>query len=122
MPKLKVYYNSACPVCNAGIADQRRRMSGGEMEVEWIDIDADANAVCEIGANREFVRKRLHVVDETGNILVGAQAFAALWRHTQGQGMWARIIGLPLVGSASALLYNVFAAGLYRWNRLHKRW
>jgi predicted DCC family thiol-disulfide oxidoreductase YuxK len=122
MRKLKVFYNSACPVCRAGIQGQMRRMSNGEAEVEWTDIHADAEAVCEIGADREFVRKRLHVVDETGAVRVGAQAFVVLWRHTQGQGVWARIVGLPLVSAASALFYNVFAAGLYRWNRWHKRW
>ena len=38
------------------------------MQVEWIDIHRDAEAVYEIGAEREFVRERLHVVDENGDI------------------------------------------------------
>jgi hypothetical protein len=27
--RTRVYYNSACPVCNAGIAYQRRKLEGG---------------------------------------------------------------------------------------------
>ncbi|MGH8588498.1 MAG: DUF393 domain-containing protein, partial [Gammaproteobacteria bacterium] len=35
----KVYYNSACPVCNAGIKDQRRRMEACGIEgIEWVDV------------------------------------------------------------------------------------
>lgn len=56
MPKVKVYYNSACPVCDAGIKDQRQRMEFCGTQVEWIDIHKDADAVCEISAEREFVR------------------------------------------------------------------
>ena len=38
MSKVSVYYNSACPVCNAGIGAQRRRMQSCNVDVEWIDI------------------------------------------------------------------------------------
>jgi hypothetical protein len=35
----KVYYNSACPVCNAGIKDQRQRMEAcGLKDIEWVDV------------------------------------------------------------------------------------
>ena len=82
MSKVKVYYNSACPVCNAGITGQRRRMDECPVQVEWIDIHSNAEAVNEIGADREFVRERLHVVDENGEIRIGADAFDAFWRRT----------------------------------------
>jgi len=120
MSKLKVYYNSACPVCNAGIAGQKRRMEG--CEVQWIDIHADENAVCEINAEREFVRERLHVVDENGETKIGADAFETLWRHTKGQQLLARLTRLPGINTVSRWLYNGFAAGLYSWNRRKGRW
>jgi hypothetical protein len=78
MAKVKVYYNSACPVCNAGITGQRERMAGCGTDVDWIDIHRDAKAANEIGAEREFVRERLHVVDESGKVRIGAEAFEAL--------------------------------------------
>jgi hypothetical protein len=42
----KVYYNSACPVCSAGIKDQRRRMEAcGIEDIEWVDVHANPEAV-----------------------------------------------------------------------------
>jgi len=122
VPEVKVYYNSACPVCDAGIKDQRQRMESCGTQVEWIDIHKDADAVGEIGAEREFVRERLHVVDERGELKIGADAFEVLWRHTPGQTRCARIMRLPVVRVLSRWLYNAFAAGLYALNRARHRW
>jgi len=120
MSKLKVYYNSACPVCNAGIKGQKGRMEA--CNVEWIDIHSDAAAVDEIGADREFVRERLHVVDERGQLQVGASAFATLWQHTEGQQWLARLVHLPVIRVLVRWLYNAFAAALYAWNRALGHW
>lgn len=122
MDKTRVYYNSACPVCAAGIADQKRRLEGCAAEVEWIDVHADNARAAEIGAELEFVRERLHVVDAAGEKRVGAEAFAALWRITPGQGRLARIGSLPGLRTLLRWAYNGFAALLYRWNRLNRRW
>jgi predicted DCC family thiol-disulfide oxidoreductase YuxK len=122
MSKVRVYYNSACPVCDSGIAGQRRRMEGCPIQIDWIDIHNNADAVKEIGAQREFVRERLHVVDENGYIRIGAEAFEALWSHTPGQEWLARVVRLPIVGILVRWAYNVFAAGLYAWNRVRGRW
>ena len=115
---MKVYYNSACPVCDAGINYQRRRMESCSAQVEWIDIHRSPEALQEIGASQEFVRERLHVLDESGQVRVGAEAFRALWRRTPGQARLAWVLGAPLVNK----LYNVFAAALYAWNRANRRW
>ena len=68
MGELKVYYNGACPVCNAGIHGQMKRMEGCPIDVQWIDIHSQPDRLREIGAQQEFVRERLHVVDETGRL------------------------------------------------------
>ena len=54
MSKVSVYYNSACPVCNAGIGAQRRRMQSCDVDVEWIDIHRNPERLTAIGASREF--------------------------------------------------------------------
>ena len=122
MAKTKVYYNSACPVCAAGIADQRGRMEGCGAAVDWIDVHADNAAAAEVAADLEFVRERLHVVDADGETRVGAEALAALWDLTPGQTRWARFARLPVVRTLLGWLYNAFAAMLYRWNRWNRRW
>ncbi|HMB76130.1 MAG TPA: DUF393 domain-containing protein [Kiloniellaceae bacterium] len=122
MGKTKVYYNSACPVCAAGIKQQRRKLEGCGVDVEWIDVHADNEAVTQIGSDLEFVRERLHVVDETGKTQVGSKAFSALWKLTPGQKRLARTSDWPIVRDLFRWSYNGFAAVLYRWNRLKRRW
>jgi len=122
MAKTKVYYNSACPVCDAGIKQQRRSLDGCDAEVEWIDIHKDNGAVAEIDADLDYVRERLHVVDESGALRVGAEAFSALWTLTPGQEARARLSELPVMRTLIRWAYNGFAAALYRWNRWNGRW
>jgi predicted DCC family thiol-disulfide oxidoreductase YuxK len=117
MAKTKVYYNSACPVCAAGIAGQRGKLDACPVDVEWIDVHSDNAA-----ADLEFVRERLHVVDAAGRTRVGAEAFEALWALTPGQQGLARISALPIVRPLLRWSYYGVAAILYRWNRLNGRW
>jgi predicted DCC family thiol-disulfide oxidoreductase YuxK len=122
MAKTKVYYNSACPVCYAGIKLQRRKLRGCPARVDWIDVHSDNAAAGEIGADLEFVRERLHVVDDSGEIRVGSEAFSALWKLTPHQGWLAGLSALPVIRTLFRWAYNGFAAALYRWNRRRGRW
>lgn len=119
-PKVKVYYNSACPVCNAGIKWQMRR--DGANEMEWGDVHKDNQLVDEIGADLEFVRERLHAVDENGHLQIGFDAILAVWRNAPKDAWKARILSVPVIQQAGRIAYNLFAAGLYRWNRFNKHW
>ena len=118
----KVYYNSACPVCRAGVADQKRRMDKHGVAAEWCDIAATPAAAKEIDAGLDTVRHSLHVVDEHGRLAVGADAFAALWRATPGRRWLARLISAPVVRPIARWLYDRFADRLFAWNRRNGRW
>lgn len=55
----KVYYNSACPVCRAGIKDQRLRMEKcGITSVEWVDVHHYPDAAEDVKSSLELVRER----------------------------------------------------------------
>jgi predicted DCC family thiol-disulfide oxidoreductase YuxK len=119
----KVYYNSACPVCNAGIKDQRQRMEAcGIKDIEWVDVHTNPEAVSEVNASLEQVRERLYVKDSDGQLNVGADAFTRLWSQTRGQRWLAKLLRLPMLRQLTHLAYNVFARLLYRWNRAKGRW
>ncbi len=119
----KVYYNSACPVCNAGIKDQRRRMEAcGIKGIEWIDVHTHPDVVSELGAPLEKVRERLHLKTSAGQIDVGADAFLDLWSQTPGQQWLANLLRLPVLKQLMHLTYNIFARLLYRWNRVKRHW
>lgn len=122
MAKVKVYYNNACPVCAAGIRYQQRKLLGCGASVKWIDVHSDNGAAQEVNADLEFVRERLHLIDNTGNIRVGSEAFLALWTLNPRQRWLANLFGLPIFRSIFRWSYNRFAAVLYRWNRSNARW
>lgn len=86
---LTVYYNSACPVCKAGIEDQRTRMTRRDVRgnVEWVDIACNADVLAPLGLEVEAVRHSLHVVEDgrmRARLHVGADAFLALARASAG--------------------------------------
>lgn len=118
---MKVYYNSACPVCKAGIERQRAR-SYDDGDYCWYDVHLENERVDEIGAELEFVRERLHVVDEYGRLRVGFDAFLAIWRESPGESWKAVLFGWPPLRAVCRGAYNRFAALLYKWNRSHRRW
>ena len=122
--QLIVYYNTKCPVCDAGITQQRSKLRALAKAhvVEWRDINLEPNALFRFGANIEAVRKRLHAVDAQGQLLVGIDVAIAVWRLTPGQAWLATLFDLPVMHGIAALAYNGFAAMLYRWNRGKKHW
>ncbi|MEM9879261.1 MAG: DUF393 domain-containing protein [Pseudomonadota bacterium] len=120
---LKVYYNSACPVCAAGIDRQRRQMAREKpaKSVAWIDIADDPDAVTDLGANIDAVRHSLHVV--SGDALhVGADAFVKLAQATPSQAWLSRIFGSRLLKPLSHFFYDRFADFLFWWNMRKGRW
>ena len=113
-----VYYNSACPVCDAGIAYQRQQMQG--CTVEFVDVHEHAEVADELGIDREFLRERLHVRDGDGRLHVGERAFASLMAQTPGQ-RWLARLTRPLRWLTGPT-YNMVARLIYRWNRRRGNW
>lgn len=118
--KTTVYYNSACPVCRAGVEWEQGRASS--CEIEWIDVHHAPDAVADVGAGLEDVRERLHVRDAEGRVLVGADAVAFVMGTRPTQRWLARLSALPGVRSVMRWAYDPFASVLYRWNRGRGRW
>ncbi|ADJ28591.1 thiol-disulfide oxidoreductase DCC family protein [Nitrosococcus watsonii] len=117
---IKVYYNSACPLCNAGIENQKSKIP--DCHIDWNDVHTQSGVHNEVSPNLELVRKKLHVMDEKGNIKVGIEAFETIWRHSSNEHWKAKIVSLPIVKQISIFLYDMFAEILYRWNRWKQHW
>jgi predicted DCC family thiol-disulfide oxidoreductase YuxK len=120
---LTVFYNTRCPVCDAGINMQQNKLlplvkSG---QVEFRDINLEPDALARFNASLEDIRKRLHALDN-GRLLVGADVALALWRLTPGQGWLAAVLGNPIMLPLTRLGYNLLAEILYAWNRRKGHW
>lgn len=125
MQKIKVYYNSACPVCKAGIASQQCRMAARAddiPEIEWLDVHTRPELAAELGIGLEIVRERLHVVRADGTLRVGTDAFATLFEQTRGQRWLARLLSLTWLRPWAQRAYNALALRLYQWNRNRGHW
>jgi predicted DCC family thiol-disulfide oxidoreductase YuxK len=122
--KLEVLYNSACPVCDAGVKRQQRLMqeSSARGDTAWTDVTCHAEALERAGLTLEQVRRHLYARDADGKLYRGAEAFAALWRETPGRRWLGAAISLPVIRTIASVTYDWFADRLYNWNKRHGRW
>ena len=123
-PHLVVWYNTRCPVCDAGIDRQRNKLIAAVEAgtIEFRDINLEPQALAVHGASLEDVRRRLHATDEAGRLVVGADVAIAIWRATPGERWLATLLGNPVARPVTRLVYDRFADLLYAWNRRKGHW
>jgi predicted DCC family thiol-disulfide oxidoreductase YuxK len=122
--RLTVWYNTRCPVCNAGIDWQRNRLvkAARSGAIAFRDINLEPDALAQYGVGIEEVRRRLHGMDGSGTLYVGADCAVEIWRRTPGDGWLATLAGAPGLRWLTRLCYDGFAHILYAWNRFMRHW
>jgi predicted DCC family thiol-disulfide oxidoreductase YuxK len=114
------YYNGACPVCRFEIEHYKNGPDGGA--VRWHDLGSDPEALAAYGIDGAGAKRRLHVLDEAGELHSGVDAFILLWQRMPRYRWLARIVASrPLRPLAAALYDNVLAPLLFHWNRWRGR-
>ncbi|QEN86703.1 DUF393 domain-containing protein [Labrys sp. KNU-23] len=121
---LTVWYNTRCPVCDAGIRLQRSRLLEAVKagRIEFLDINLKPDALAQFGAGLDDIRRRLHATNENGRLLVGADVVLEIWRRTPGQAWIAKLLGAPGVIALTRFAYDRFADLLFAWNKRKGRW
>ena len=124
MAGLTVWYNTRCPVCNAGINRQKNKLLAAVEAgtLSFRDINLEPGALAPYGATVEDIRRRLHATDEQGRLLVGADVAVEIWRRTPGEKWIAVLVGNPLMRPVTCFAYDRFADLLYAWNRRELHW
>jgi predicted DCC family thiol-disulfide oxidoreductase YuxK len=124
MPRLVIWYNTRCPVCDAGISRQRNKLIAAVEagEIAFRDINLQPDALAAHGVSVDDVRRRLHATDAAGRLLIGADVAIAVWRLTAGERWLAAVLGHPLMRPVTRFVYDRFADGLYAWNRRKGHW
>ena len=122
--RLTVWYNTRCPVCDAGVRRQKKRLVEAVKagRIEFRDINLEPDALARHGASLADVRRRLHATDREGRLLVGADVAIAVWRATPGEGWLASLLGSRAMLPVTRFVYDRFADLLYAWNRRKGRW
>ena len=114
--KLRTFYNSSCPVCTAGIRAYSRSPEVPGAFLDWQDINAAPKVLEGQGISQHEVWYRLHTIDEAGRVLVGIDAFIAIWDELPAYRRRACLLRLPVVRQLAYLGYEALAFCLYRWN------
>ena len=124
LPKLIVWYNTKCSVCNGGIEWQLNRLvkAARAGAIEFRDINLEPDALSHIPANIEDVRRRLHGMDTTGQTFVGADCAIEIWLRTPGDVWLGKLSGSAVLRPITRLVYDRFADLLYLWNRRKGHW
>jgi predicted DCC family thiol-disulfide oxidoreductase YuxK len=124
MTRLVVWYNTRCPVCDAGINRQRNKLIDAVKSgaIAFSDINLAPETLSKYGVSLEDVRRRLHATDEAGQLIVGADVAIAIWRVTPGEYWVAALLGNRLTRPITRFVYDRFADGLYAWNRRKGHW
>ncbi len=123
-PQLTVWYNTRCPVCDAGIDRQRNKLLAAVQAgtIAFRDINLEPQALAAHGASLEDIRRRLHATDESGRLLVGADVAIAIWQLTPGERWLAALTGNAVMRPVTRFVYDRFADLLYTWNRRKGHW
>jgi len=122
--KLTVWYNTKCPVCNAGIDWQHHRLvrAARSGAIDFRDINLEPDALSGFGIGVNDIRRRLHAVDAENRLYAGIDCAIAIWLRTPGDTWLGRVVALPVIRPVASVAYNRFADLLYAWNRWKGRW
>ena len=123
-PHLTVWYNTRCPVCDAGIDRQRNKLLAAVQagEIAFRDINLEPEALSAYGVSLDDVRRRLHATNAQGQLIVGADVAVAVWRITKGERWLATLLGNPLIRPITRFAYDRFADMLFAWNKRKGHW
>ena len=123
-PHLTVWYNTRCPVCNAGIDWQRNKLLSAVRagHLAFRDINEQPDALAAHGATVDDVRRRLHATDEAGRLITGADVALAIWKLTPGERWLAALFGNPVTRPLTRFGYDRFADLLFAWNKRRGHW
>jgi predicted DCC family thiol-disulfide oxidoreductase YuxK len=123
-PHLVIWYNTRCPVCDAGINRERNKLSDAIKAgtIAFQDINLTPEALSRYGVSLNDVRRRLHATDSAGRLIVGADVAIAIWRIVPSERWLASLLGNPAIRPITRFVYDRFADGLYAWNRRKGHW
>jgi predicted DCC family thiol-disulfide oxidoreductase YuxK len=107
-----MFYDGGCPLCRREVAHYRRLE--GAQRIDWIDIDANREALMSAGIDHRTAMQRLHVRDRHGNLRSGGAAFLALWDELPRYRWLARAVRLFRLSAPLESAYAAFARRRYR--------
>ncbi len=100
------YFNGECPVCSREIAHYQREVVRRGGKLGFCDIDANPVVPAHLGVKRDELKRRLHAVNGDGEILVGVEAFIAIWRRMPRYRWLAALVSTPGIKTIARVTYD----------------
>ena len=117
--KTAVLYNAECPVCNFEISGYARYAQKADLPIRFDDLNSEALSKWDLTADQ--AARRLYVEHE-GRLASGIPAFLILWAQMPKYRWLGRLIGLPVIRTIAAFLYDyALAPAIYHWYIRRKR-
>ncbi len=102
-----IYYDGICKLCSKEIDYYKKRVAPSA--VTWIDIARNGNALKNYGISQAEALLHMHAIDGNGKVLVGVDAFIALWKQLPYWRVLAQIVSVKPVKFIATLAYSYFA-------------
>ena len=111
---ITIYYDGKCGLCSREITYYKRIAPDGLFH--WADIAHNPSALHALNISQADALRRLHGVDEKGQVSVGVDAFVMIWQQLSYWRMLGFVVSLPVIRQLAGWAYNRFAD--YRFSRL----
>ena len=106
MDKGKILFNEKCSICNYEIKYYKKRSN-----LNFEDCSEMSDKYL----------KKLHVVFENGDELIGVDAFIYVWNRTNGYKWLGILVSLPLIKQLAVFAYAILAFLLFWRFKLFNR-
>lgn len=102
---LTVYFDGACPLCQAEINHYRKQEGAGA--ICFVDVSRSEETLA-MDLTKQQAMKRFHVRANNGLLLSGAAAFVAVWNTLPRWRLAARLAALPGILKVLEVAYRLF--------------
>ncbi len=113
---LRVLYNGSCPICSKEIEHYQRYSKGKGLPIAYDDLMTEARESWTIDEDSAAKALRVRRGDQ---VLVGVDAFLALWEAMPRYRVLARLVRLPVIFTLAHWVYDGVLAPALFW--LHQR-
>jgi uncharacterized protein (TIGR01777 family) len=112
----EVYFNGACPVCQAEMSHYAALCASSQPALRFIDSVQRPNDLAACGLRGEHLERRVYLRDRDGCISSGMPALLRLWSSMPQYRRRSRVLGMPVLRQICALCYDhLVAPGLASW-------
>jgi len=106
--KATMFHDGECPLCRFEVKAMQKLDT--KNSIRWVDICEDKQALDAAGITYRKAMDRIHVQDESQNILTGVRGFLVVWKHLPYYRRLVPIIEkVPFLLTIMEVIYTLFA-------------